>query len=335
MVEWSDENTMIVCELFAEQVRCGNRSSTHLNNVGYNNVIEKFQKRTSLLYKRSQFKNKWAKLKREFGAWNKLLTQTGLGWDENKGTVKMSEEWYQKFKEKPLQNEEELKVTFEDLRNTGDDHFCASSGVIPQDELDGGDELLESDDDNEAEEITPPVKAKGKRACGAMDKGKRPRTSGGQWIQEQITKIVPWNEKSAASVESLAKRDETSGCSIKDVMSLVKECGASPGTKEFFIATELFTERAEREMFMTIDAPLDRFQWLSMKHFVKCLVLEVKRSGNDCDDEDVNALELDISMTGSYKQLLQEPIAYDENNLYMQLAELMSNCSCKLITYIT
>ena len=63
-----------------------------------------------------------------------------------------------KFKEKGLQNEDELKVMFEDLRNTGDDHFCASSGVIPQSPnggSNGGDEEAESDDDNEPEEITP------------------------------------------------------------------------------------------------------------------------------------------------------------------------------------
>ncbi|XP_062183683.1 uncharacterized protein LOC133887729 [Phragmites australis] len=162
---------------------------------------------------------------------------------------------------------------FEDLRNTGDDHFCASSGVIPQSPnggSNGGDEEVESDDDSEPEEITPSGKGKGKRPSGDdKDKGKRAKTSGGKWIEDQISKIVSLNERSTASVESMARREDNSGCSIKEVMAIVKECGAIPGTKQHFIASELFTKRAEREMFMTLDTPEDRFAWLTMKHFVK------------------------------------------------------------------
>jgi hypothetical protein len=44
-------------------VKCGNRSNTHLNNVGFKNVIEKFKEKTGMQYTRMQFKNKWSKLK--------------------------------------------------------------------------------------------------------------------------------------------------------------------------------------------------------------------------------------------------------------------------------
>jgi hypothetical protein len=50
MATWTDENTRIVCEIFAEQVLIGNRSSTHLNKAGFTNVIEKFKERTNILY---------------------------------------------------------------------------------------------------------------------------------------------------------------------------------------------------------------------------------------------------------------------------------------------
>lgn len=39
---WNDEHTALVCKLFAEQVRKGNRPNTHLNNVGYTEVNERF-----------------------------------------------------------------------------------------------------------------------------------------------------------------------------------------------------------------------------------------------------------------------------------------------------
>lgn len=41
--DWCDENTRIVCELFAAEVLIGNRDNTHLNKAGYKNVMEKFK----------------------------------------------------------------------------------------------------------------------------------------------------------------------------------------------------------------------------------------------------------------------------------------------------
>jgi len=55
-------------------------------------------------------------------------------------------------------------------------------------------------------------------------------------------------------------------CSIQDVMALVKDCGATTGTNEHFVASLVFTKRAEREMFMTLDTPEERFQWLKRRH---------------------------------------------------------------------
>lgn len=84
-------------------------------------------------------------------------------------------------------------------------------------------------------------------------------------MQDQLSKLVTASEKSTTSVESLARKEDN-GCSIRDVMALVKECGAVPGTKEHFIASQVFVKRAEREMFMTLDTPEERFNWLTMKH---------------------------------------------------------------------
>jgi hypothetical protein len=65
---------------------------------------------------------------------------------------------------------------FEDLRNTGDDHFDASSSVIlehsPLINLDGGDEGGDSEDVSSEEEVTPP-KGKGKRIVGAENDKER------------------------------------------------------------------------------------------------------------------------------------------------------------------
>ncbi|OEL26565.1 hypothetical protein BAE44_0012416, partial [Dichanthelium oligosanthes] len=76
------------------------------------------------------------------------------------------------------------------------------------------------------------------------------------------------NEKTTASCESivLARTEESAVCSINVVMDLVKTCGAVCGTKQHFIATQIFTKKTEREMFMILDTSEEHFEWLSMKH---------------------------------------------------------------------
>jgi len=163
---------------------------------------------------------------------------------------------------------------FGDIRNTGDDHWCASSGVAPSQfssppspiPVDDEDEAVNEVNDSEPEEVTP-TSGKGKRGKGAdNNKEKKPKTSTGQWFHEQMGKIVEMNERTTASCESIARREDKSGCSIKDVMALVKECGAVPSTNEHFIASIVFTKRAEREMFMTLETHEERFEWLTRKH---------------------------------------------------------------------
>jgi hypothetical protein len=119
---------------------------------------------------------------------------------------------------------------FEDIRNTDDDHWCASSGVAPSQfsppaspiHVDDEDEAVNADNDSESEEITP-TSAKGKRGKSIdINKGKKPKTSTGHWFHDQLGKIVEMNERTTASCESIARREDNSGCSIKDVTALVK-----------------------------------------------------------------------------------------------------------------
>lgn len=88
-------------------------------------------------------------------------------------------------------------------------------------------------------------------------------------MQDQIKRIVDMNEKSTSSFESFAKREGLSGFAIKDVMALVKDCGAMVGTNEHYIAFELFVKREQREMFMTLDTRQERLEWLSRKYVGK------------------------------------------------------------------
>ncbi|CAN6244751.1 unnamed protein product [Urochloa humidicola] len=283
--DWCDENNKIACEIFADEVQKGNRETIHLSKTGYKNLIKRFKERTGLLYTRKQFKNRWDKLKSDYAIWKELNKETGLGWDETSKNIVMTDAWWKltsqkikgctRFKHRGLQNEDELEIMFEDLRNTGDDHWCASSGVAPSqptppqspNRVDDEDEAMNLEDQDSEDEVTPPI-ARGKRGRGADNsKAKRPKTSAGHWFHEQMGKLVEMNERTTTSCESIARRGEgQSGSTIQDVMALVKECGVVPGTNEHFIASLLFTKQPEREMFLTMDTPQERFDWLTRKH---------------------------------------------------------------------
>jgi hypothetical protein len=51
-MEWNDDHTTLFCKLFAEQVRKGNRLSTHLNNGGYTEVNDRFFQCTRIMLKK-------------------------------------------------------------------------------------------------------------------------------------------------------------------------------------------------------------------------------------------------------------------------------------------
>lgn len=166
---------------------------------------------------------------------------------------------------------------FEDIRNTGEDHWNPSSGIAPTqreaplvsspitnlDEEGGGDI---NNEESEAEEATPTSTKSKRTRVQAHAKGKKKKTSSGRWFQQQMGELMAMNERATISCESMASRETNSDISISEVMALVKACGATSGTKEHFIATCLFTKKTEREMFMTLDMPEERFEWLKMKH---------------------------------------------------------------------
>jgi hypothetical protein len=83
-----------------------------------------------------------------------------------------------RFKEKGLQNEDQLEIMFESLHNTGDDHWSASSGLPPSQpnntstiDLEGEDDVDNQEDDSEPEDFTP-ISEQTKRPVGEEISGR-------------------------------------------------------------------------------------------------------------------------------------------------------------------
>ncbi|XP_024312792.1 zinc finger CCCH domain-containing protein 43-like [Brachypodium distachyon] len=249
----------------------------HLNNVAYEEIAQRFKDKTGIELKKKQIKNKWDKLKNEYGIWKRLLLkQTGAGWE--RGTINQDAEWWRKakvdipgcgrFQNQGIRNEDNLELIFEDITNDGHDHWCPTSGDLPQPNivedviyLDGEDGI----DIDELDESPSNVKGKKRGAKVVGDKSKKSKTS--QVMQDEMKKIGALAEKTQSSLESFTTKNDA--CSVATVMDLVIECGGAYSTNEHFIATELFVKREQREMFLHMPTPDIRFEWLKRKYEAK------------------------------------------------------------------
>ena len=158
---------------------------------------------------------------------------------------------------------------FADITSDGTDHWNPASGTIPQSS--SATSIFNVDDiqDVDLEETQTGeshADGKGKRLGRYVDgNNKKPKTS--LVIQEQITRVGDIAERTQSSFESYMKKEESS--SITSVMDLVVECGAIVGSDEYFIASELFVKREQREMFLHMTESAARLDWLRRKYNTK------------------------------------------------------------------
>ncbi|XP_028080132.1 L10-interacting MYB domain-containing protein-like [Camellia sinensis] len=128
---WDAKSNEIFIKLCVEQVKVGHRPGTHLDRVGWENVITTFKTMTGKAYQRIQMKNHWDVLKKDWLLWNNLLRgETGLGRDTLAGAISASDEWWTKklerypnaakFRRMPLQFSEALDILFLDAAITGE-----------------------------------------------------------------------------------------------------------------------------------------------------------------------------------------------------------------------
>jgi len=88
IAKWTESLTNLYVNLLVEEVKKGNRTSSTFNKAGWNSIRTEFNKRAELQYTQVQLKNKVNKLRKQYGSFKKLLSQSGFGWDNvNKKVV--------------------------------------------------------------------------------------------------------------------------------------------------------------------------------------------------------------------------------------------------------
>ncbi|KAF8035492.1 hypothetical protein BT93_C1502 [Corymbia citriodora subsp. variegata] len=92
MAKWTEPLTNELVSLLVAEVKKGNHTTCTYNKTGWNNIHTKFNKRTGLHFSIVQLKNKVNKLKRHYGSFKKLLSQSGFGWDNVNNTVAVTDQ---------------------------------------------------------------------------------------------------------------------------------------------------------------------------------------------------------------------------------------------------
>ena len=88
VAKWNHKEEKVLVELMVEQVKKGNRPTTTFSTKAWNEIIDEFYRRTGNKYTKSQFVNKFNKLRLVYREFKKLRDiPTGFGWDPVTKTV--------------------------------------------------------------------------------------------------------------------------------------------------------------------------------------------------------------------------------------------------------
>jgi hypothetical protein len=57
-------------------------------------LLASFKEQTDHAFTKAQLKNKWDGSKKDWRIWNKLISETGVGWSTKLGTISASDDWW-------------------------------------------------------------------------------------------------------------------------------------------------------------------------------------------------------------------------------------------------
>ncbi|XP_002299882.4 L10-interacting MYB domain-containing protein [Populus trichocarpa] len=277
----------------------GMRPNTHFDKTGWKFLITSFKEQTGHAFTKTQLKNKWDGCKKDWRIWNKLISETGVGWNSELGIISASDEWWkQKIQEirgakkfRHVGIEPSLKNKFDRMYSnivaTGTFAWALSSGVPADSDVDPGtsnadiahDGLEEGSGDSE-EDVIPNFQTDMVRMVGGINMSSSSNTKSSGKRKERDHYDVRGRKKKTSGIQLLSrcnqllesistKSDSTfvnldrDGCSIREVMA---ELHSIPGVSiedEFHdFATEYLSLRRKREMWASMGDKEQKLRWL-------------------------------------------------------------------------
>lgn len=246
---WDDAHLKKLIDILREEVSNGNRPLGYLSKKGWKNVLEKWEARTGKKYPKDKFKNKWDAIKNEYVWFMELKNEaTGLGWNDAKGAVDCSKEWWDehlvrcqertkkkcnhlKFKKQGPKHLEDLHVIFQNVHVTGASASCAGD-ISSEESSDDNAVLLEKPDDNaeiKVSSLKKPNASKKRKQPSNVNEEKDEKSPFLRFYMQACQKIESGVDKITSSVEA-SSAPTNHVPTISEVMKMVKECGVKEET---------------------------------------------------------------------------------------------------------
>eukprot|EP00262_Sarcandra_glabra_P009157 TRINITY_DN2318_c0_g4_i1.p1 TRINITY_DN2318_c0_g4~~TRINITY_DN2318_c0_g4_i1.p1 ORF type:complete len:428 (-),score=66.79 TRINITY_DN2318_c0_g4_i1:223-1428(-) len=289
--QWRKKHHKIWVDLCLELVNNGRRPGTCIDKIGYQYLLKEFNKRTGLNYSRQQLKNHWDKTKSQWQRWNKLVSNTGLGWDPEKGTVVADDEWWanwlqeypkdKNWREEGLEFTQELDIIFGGaaalqgtLRASNNGPVQPSPSTMDIQDDDSPDMVSET----QAQPVLSPVGAENVEddtvdrtssrhsrqtpVIGVEPTSKRQKLSGAAKLGRQLNRLCDAIESRSMATS----RRYVEGASIKECIELLNQMPEVPrGSKLYLFAVDTFLNKECREAFIALELPEVRLLWLHHK----------------------------------------------------------------------
>ncbi|KAL3719192.1 hypothetical protein ACJRO7_004189 [Eucalyptus globulus] len=136
--KWTESVTNLFIGLLVDEVKKGNRTSSTFNKAGWRNIQTEFVRKTRCQYSMVQLRNKVNKLRKQYSSFQKLMSQSGFGWDNVNKRVVENVEWA-KFKKDRFPEYPELCIVFGDTYVTGQYVIGNAQDLTVSEEDDNGD----------------------------------------------------------------------------------------------------------------------------------------------------------------------------------------------------
>jgi len=91
---WTREMLHAFCDICIKAIEQGMRPNTHFDKAGWKYVMNGFKDQTDHALMKAQLKNKWDRIKKDWRIWKMLISETGVGWSAELGTISAPDEWW-------------------------------------------------------------------------------------------------------------------------------------------------------------------------------------------------------------------------------------------------
>lgn len=269
-VNWDGKLTELYIKICVQEVRSGNRPTTHLSKQGMINLEEKINKLAKKNFDRKQLKNKWDNLKKDWQLWKRLTSNDiGLGWNANRRTIEADDAWWEakikeiplaaKFREKGLLFADEMEILFGDVVVSGEYAWTPSSGVLPQapqlnilegsgenNEIIGKEPRIEIADDSDLQRSTSKGKDKGLTGCS---------------LPSHLIKKKRYSNSISMSLERISGiaesiRPNMENHSMKACLNVITSVGIEENSQFYYQCLLVLSKHKDyRKMLLCLDKP--------------------------------------------------------------------------------